>query len=137
MKKDDCIFCKIANGEIPSRTVFEDYSLKVILDLSPATKGHALIIPKDHFDDIYEIPEEYLAHIAGVSKKIALLMKEKLGTDGLNIVQNNGETAGQTVRHYHMHCIPRYKDDGQNILWEPHTLADAEMDGILDQLTAQ
>ena len=137
MKKDDCIFCRIANGEIPSRTVFEDYAVRVILDLSPATKGHALIIPKDHFEDLYELPEEYLTHIAVVSKKIGLLMKEKLGTDGLNVVQNNGETAGQTVKHYHMHLIPRYRDDGQNILWEPHTLEDAVMDGILGELTAE
>ncbi len=64
-------------------------------------------------------------------------MKETLGTDGLNVVQNNGETAGQTVKHYHMHLIPRYRDDGQNILWEPHTLEDAVMDGILGELTAE
>ncbi|MBR2122050.1 MAG: HIT family protein [Lachnospiraceae bacterium] len=135
MKKDDCIFCRIANGEIPSRTVYEDYAVRVILDLSPSTRGHALILPKDHFDDLYEISDEYLIHIAAVSKKVALLMKERLGTDGLNIIQNNGETAGQTVRHYHMHCIPRYQGDGQEMLWEPHTLPDGEMDEILKKLT--
>ena len=74
MKKDDCIFCRIANGEIPSRTVYEDYAVRVILDLSPSTRGHALILPKDHFDDLYEISDEYLIHIAAVSKKVALLM---------------------------------------------------------------
>ena len=135
MIKDDCIFCRIANGEIPSRTVYEDEKVKAILDLSPATEGHTLIIPKEHFDNLYEISEEYLAHIAAVSRKIALLMKEKLHTDGLNIIQNNGEVAGQTVKHYHMHCIPRYQGDAQNMLWEPHTLPDEEMDGILAKLS--
>lgn len=90
MKKDDCIFCKIANGEIPSGTIYEDELFRVILDLGPATRGHALILPKDHASDLYELPEETAAGAMKVAKQIALKMKEKLHCDGLNLVQNNG-----------------------------------------------
>ncbi len=116
---ENCIFCKIANGEIPSNTLYEDDNFRVILDNGPATKGHALVLPKKHYADLFEIPEETLAGAAKVAKKVAGTMKEKLGCDGLNLVQNNGEAAGQTVMHFHLHIIPRYKNDGQNILWKP------------------
>ena len=116
---DNCIFCKIANGEIPSNTIYEDDRFRVILDNGPATKGHALVLPKEHFADLYEIPEDVLSGAAAVAKKVAATMKEKLGCDGLNLVQNNGEAAGQTVMHFHLHIIPRYENDGQHILWKP------------------
>ncbi len=119
MRKEDCIFCKIANGEIPSKTLYEDESFRVILDLSPATKGHALILPKEHAANLYELPDEDATKVLMVAKKIATMMKEKLVCDGLNLVQNNGEAAGQTVHHFHMHVIPRYIADGQNINWVP------------------
>ena len=116
---ENCIFCKIAAGEIPSNTIYEDDSFRVILDLGPATKGHALVLPKNHYADLFEIPEDVLADAAKVAKKVAGTMKEKLSCDGLNLVQNNGEAAGQTVMHFHLHIIPRYKNDGQHILWKP------------------
>ncbi len=115
----DCIFCMIAGGEIPSNTIYEDDDFRVILDNGPATKGHALVLPKQHYANLFEIPEETLAGAAKVAKKVAANMKEKLGCDGLNLVQNNGEVAGQTVMHFHLHVIPRYKDDNQHILWNP------------------
>ncbi len=115
----DCIFCMIAGGEIPSNTIYEDDDFRVILDNGPATKGHALVLPKQHYANLFEIPEETLAGAAKVAKKVAANMKEKLGCDGLNLVQNNGEVAGQTVMHFHLHIIPRYKDDNQHILWNP------------------
>ena len=115
----DCIFCMIAGGEIPSNTIYEDDDFRVILDNGPATKGHALVLPKQHYANLFEIPEETLAGAAKVAKKVASNMKEKLGCDGLNLVQNNGEVAGQTVMHFHLHIIPRYKDDNQHILWNP------------------
>lgn len=115
MKKDDCIFCRIANGSIPSKTIYEDDEFRVILDLGPATKGHALSLPKEHYADIYEIPEDTAADAMKLAKRMAAVMKEKLHCDGFNIVQNNGEAAGQTVRHFHIHLIPRYRDDGQHI----------------------
>lgn len=131
----DCIFCKIANGEIPSRTIYEDNDVRVILDLGPATKGHALILPKEHYADIFEIPEDLSKKVMAVARKMAAHMKDRLGCDGFNIVQNNGEIAGQSVFHFHMHLIPRYKDDGQKILWNPGSPSDEELDATLKQLT--
>ena len=115
----DCIFCKIANGEIPSNTIYENSEFRVILDNGPATKGHALVLPKAHYADLFEIPEETVAGAAKVAKEVASNIKEKLGCDGLNLVQNNGPVAGQTVMHFHLHIIPRYSNDGQHILWKP------------------
>ena len=127
MKKEDCIFCKIANGEIPSKTLYEDDDFRVILDLAPATKGHALILPKEHAANLYELPEELAGKVLGVAKKVATKMQEKLQCDGLNLVQNNGEVAGQTMFHFHMHLIPRYKDmDNTNLLKCMPGEADAE-----------
>jgi len=124
MKKDDCIFCKLANGDIPTNTIYEDEDFRVILDAAPATKGHALILPKNHFANIYELDEETAAKVFVLAKKMATKMTEKLGCDGFNLVQNNGEVAGQTVFHFHLHLIPRYKDDNQKILWEPTSPSD-------------
>ena len=133
--KEQCIFCRIANGQIPSRTLYEDENFRVILDLGPATKGHALILPKKHAKDLLELPEETAAKAMVLAKKMALLLKEKLHCDGLNLVQNNGEAAGQTVPHFHLHLIPRYHDDGQHILWKPTQPEAEELDRILKQIT--
>ena len=119
MKKEDCIFCKIANGDIPSKTLYEDEDFRVILDLGPATKGHALILPKEHADNLYELPDETASKVFVIAKKLAIKMKEKLNCDGLNIVQNNGAVAGQTVNHFHLHLIPRNEGDGVNVTWKP------------------
>lgn len=131
---NDCIFCKIANGEIPSSTIYEDNLFRVILDLSPATKGHALILPKKHMANIFEMDEETAEKVFVLASRIAKAMKEALNCDGLNIVQNNGEIAGQTVFHFHMHIIPRYNDDGQQINWVPKTSEAAERDMIAEQI---
>ena len=130
MRKDDCIFCKIANGEIPSKTLYEDPVFRVILDLGPATKGHALILPKEHAGDLYELPEESAAKAMTLAQKIGKTMVQKLHCDGLNLVQNNGEAAGQTVRHFHLHLIPRYVNDGQSINWKPGKPSDEELEAI-------
>ena len=106
----------------------------MILDNGPATEGHALVLPKEHFADLFEIPEDWASEAMKTAKIAAELLKEKLGADGLNIVQNNGETAGQTVRHFHIHIIPRYKGDGQNILWRPGHPSDAELDRICKKI---
>ena len=135
MRKDDCIFCKIANGEIPSKTLYEDADFRVILDLAPATKGHALILPKEHAANLYELPEELAAKVLGVAKKVAVKMQEKLQCDGLNLVQNNGEAAGQTVHHFHLHMIPRYVNDGQTIAWEPGESTPEGLEEIGKQIT--
>lgn len=134
MKKDDCIFCKLANGDIPTNTVYEDDDFRVIMDMSPATKGHSLILPKEHFSNIYEIDDEIAGKAFKLAKKMAILMTDKLSCDGFNIVQNNGETAGQTVFHFHMHLIPRYKDDNQKIGWNPTEPSSDELKEILDRI---
>lgn len=130
MKKEDCIFCKIANGEIPSKTLYEDDDFRVILDLGPATKGHALILPKEHYANLYELPDELAAKVMKLAKKMALRMTDKLGCDGFNLVQNNGEIAGQTVFHFHLHLIPRYEDDRQKIGWNPGSPSQEELEEI-------
>lgn len=135
MKDDNCIFCKIAAGEIPSKTLYEDEQFRVILDLGPAAKGHALILPKEHYANIYEIPEETVADAMKLAKKMAGLITEKLKCDGFNIVQNNGVIAGQTVFHFHMHLIPRYANDGQMIGWKPGEPTQEELEEIKNKIT--
>lgn len=105
----DCIFCKIIKGEIPSYTIYEDEIVKVLLDINPDTNGHTLVIPKKHYENLTDIDESVLHHISSTSKKMHTLLKEKLNCDGLTIVQNNNY--GQDIKHYHMHLVPRYKDD--------------------------
>ena len=134
MKDENCIFCKIANGEIPSKTIYEDEEFRVILDLGPAAKGDALILPKYHYADLYELPEETASQVMLLAKKMATQMTEKLHCDGFNLVQNNGETAGQTVFHFHMHLIPRYKDDGQTIGWKPGEPSSEELEEIKNEI---
>ena len=133
----DCIFCKIAGGDIPSSTVYEDEQFRVLLDLSPATKGHALILPKQHYANIFEIDENVLRDLIVLAKKVASAMKETLNCDGVNIVQNNGEAAGQTVFHFHMHLIPRYNGDSVGLTWTPGTLTDEAKEEIMEKVKAQ
>ena len=134
MKDEDCIFCKIAAGDIPSATLYEDEYFRVILDLGPATKGHALIIPKDHYKDVTTLPEDLAGRVLPLSAKIGDALVKSLGADGFNLVQNNGEAAGQTVMHFHMHVIPRYKDDTGMILWTPGSTDQAYMQDIVGKV---
>lgn len=133
---DNCIFCKIANGEIPAATLYEDDDFRVILDLGPASKGHALILPKAHAANIYEISDEMAAKAMILAKKMATKMTDALKCDGFNIVQNNGEPAGQTVFHFHMHLIPRYLNAKNNDIlnWSHETFSPEEMAEIRDSL---
>ena len=128
MMDDNCIFCKIANGQIPSKTIYEDESFRVILDLGPAARGHALILPKDHYANLFELPDDVAAEAMKLAKKMGAQMKQNLNADGFNLVQNNGECAGQTVFHFHLHLIPRYTDDGQKIGWKPGKPSDEELE---------
>ena len=134
MRDKDCIFCKIANGEIPSATLYEDEDFRVILDLGPASKGHALILPKQHYANIYEIDEAVAAKAFVLAKKMAEKMTEALHCDGFNIVQNNGTAAGQTVFHFHMHLIPRYEGEEDFLKWTPGTLTDEMKEDILNRM---
>ncbi|MFV0529165.1 MAG: HIT family protein [Lachnospiraceae bacterium] len=130
----DCIFCKIAAGEIPAATLYEDDQFRVILDVAPASKGHALILPKVHAKDLYELPDAVAEQVLPLAKKLSTKMVQALQCEGLNVVQNNGEAAGQTVFHFHVHLIPRYKDDTVKIGWKMGTLDDTQKAQLLDLL---
>lgn len=130
MREANCIFCKIANGEVPSKTLHEDDNFRVILDLGPATRGHALILPKEHYADLYELPEELAGEAMKLAKKMVSKMTERLGCEGFNLIQNNGDMAGQTVFHFHMHMIPRYQADGQKIGWKPGEPTQDELEEV-------
>ena len=130
MIKEDCLFCKIAKGEIHSATVYEDSHFTVILDVNPATKGHCLIIPKEHFDNIYDLDGETAGKLFALATCIARAMKDALKCDGLNLIQNNGEVAGQTVNHFHLHLIPRYEGDGLNLNWPQQEISGEQLEEI-------
>ena len=103
------IFCKIIGGEIPSYTIYEDDIVKVFLDVNPSHNGHSLIVPKKHYENLFDIDEETLHHILKIAKEVANLLKEKLGYDGISLCQNNG--LGQDVKHFHLHLIPKYNEE--------------------------
>ncbi len=127
MREDNCIFCKIANGEIPSETIYEDDAFRVILDLGPASKGHALILPKQHYRDICQLDEETATKVLPLAAKIGNAMKKSLGCAGFNVVQNNGKEAGQTVFHFHVHLIPRYEGGPVMVSWVPDKAGPEEL----------
>lgn len=135
MRKEDCLFCKILNGDIPSTIVYEDEAFQAILDVSPAARGHVLILPKNHAADLFELPEEDASKIMILAKKIAGALKAAYHCDGINILQNNGEAAGQTVFHFHLHVIPRFKDDAVDIGWEKGQLSEDPTE-IADEIKA-
>jgi len=120
----DCLFCKIIEGSIPSKTIYEDEKVKVFLDINPNTNGHCLIIPKKHIVTVNELDSDLTSHILEVEKKMYKLLNEKLNLDGLTIVQNN--EYGQEVKHYHVHLIPRYKNDSWTTTYNEETLKDLE-----------
>ena len=135
MKDDNCIFCKLANGVFPTNSIYEDEDFNVILDLGPATKGHALILPKEHYNNLYELPDETAAKVIKLAKRMAIHMTDRLGADGFNLLQNNNEVAGQTVYHFHMHLIPRYENDQVGLTWTPGKLTDEVKQEILDKMS--
>ncbi|GFI50689.1 MAG: HIT family protein [Dorea sp.] len=134
MKDENCIFCKLANGDIPTATLYEDEDFRVILDASPASKGHALIIPKEHYANLYELSDELASKVLVLAKKMITKLTDILGCDGYNIVQNNGEAAGQTVFHFHLHMIPRSKDDGVGLGWKMGELTEEDKGELLSKI---
>jgi histidine triad (HIT) family protein len=116
---DGCIFCKIVEGSLPSIRVFEDEHTIAIMDINPATRGHALVIPRRHADDIHDIGDDDLARSAAVARELAARAVRGLGADGVTIMQSNGAAAWQTVFHYHVHVIPRYNGDPLVLPWRP------------------
>lgn len=136
MVRDDCIFCKIANGSIPAATLYEDDDFRVILDAGPASRGHALILPKQHYQDLCQLDEAVGAKVLGLAAKIGRAMKSGLGCAGFNLVQNNGEAAGQTVKHFHMHIIPRYEGGPEMVAWKSGSADAEESAEIVGEVTA-
>lgn len=134
MKNPDCIFCKLANGEIPTMSLYEDEDFNVIFDAGPATFGHALILPKEHYANIYEIDEEVLAKAYKLAKKMAIVMTDVFKADGFNILQNNNEAAGQSVFHFHIHLIPRYENDHAIGMWTPGEQDKEKLEGAIVEI---
>lgn len=127
MKKDDCIFCKIVSGKLPSHKIYENSDVLVFLDINPVNMGHTLVIPKNHYDNIYETPEDTLANMITVAKIAARAIKAAMKADGVNVTMNNDSMAGQVIFHSHMHVIPRFINDGFD-LWKskgPYTEGEA------------
>jgi len=116
-----CIFCEIANKKIASNIIYEDDSVFAFLDLSQAGKGHTLVIPKKHYTDLLEIDDADYLHVMEVAKKIASVLKKTFSCEGINILNNCGSAAGQSVFHFHVHVIPRYNNDKVTIIWEDHS----------------
>jgi Diadenosine tetraphosphate (Ap4A) hydrolase and other HIT family hydrolases len=130
----NCIFCKIVNHEIPSATLYEDENFLVILDISPAAKGHAILISKKHIPNVFELDEETASKVLPVVARVARAIKEELNCDGMNILQNNGEAAGQTVFHYHIHFIPRFSQDSVTITWNQGGYEEGEAKSLADAI---
>ena len=137
MMNDNCIFCKIANGIIPSATVYEDDDFRTILDIAPAHKGHTIILPKTHAANLFEIDDATAAKLLPVAKKVAAAVKKVTGCDGINILQNNGEAAGQTVFHLHVHVVPRFEGDGILPVWPQGSYADGEAAELASKIKAE
>ena len=123
----DCLFCKIVAGEIPATIIAEDERTVAFMDINPATRGHALVIPRAHARDVHEIDTEDLEAVAATAQRLAARQLEQLGADGVNLLNSNGRAAWQTVFHFHMHVIPRYAGDPLKLPWIP---APGEMDDI-------
>ncbi len=134
MRDNNCIFCKIANGEIPSYTLYEDDDFKVIMDINPASKGHAIVIPKNHYKNLFELDDAVASRALVVAKKVATELAAELKCDGFNLLQNNEEMAGQTIFHFHIHLIPRYVDDTVAFKTTPGSIDEAFAKELADKI---
>ena len=129
---EDCIFCKILKGEIPSRKIYEDETIEIIMNINPNTNGHLLVIPKEHMENLFDTSNEVITHCLDVVREnIYPMLKEKLNCEGLTLAQNN--ELGQEIKHYHIHLIPRYKDDNADFQYNKEQLV--ELDEIFNKLT--
>ena len=135
--QSNCIFCKIIAGEIPSATIYEDEDYKVIMDIGPAAKGHAILLTKNHCDDLFSLDDNSAAKGLLVARKVARAIQEVFQCDGMNMVQNNGAAAGQTVDHFHLHLIPRYHGDQVKIAWNPGKYTDGEAAALAAEIAGK
>lgn len=134
---ENCIFCKIVSGEIGSATIYENEELKVMLDRFPSNPGHVLILPKKHITNIFDLDPELGGRLFKMAVQISSVLKKSLGVTNMNLLQNNGSIAGQTVEHFHLHLIPRYENDGVNLSWKPTEPSDKEIENIRKQIAAK
>lgn len=135
--KQGCIFCNIASGNFESATLFENSEFRVILDKFPGNEGHTLIITKEHFDNIFDLDAETAGRLFGLATVVAKALKKELNLEGLNVVQNNGSIAGQTVDHFHLHLIPRYKDDNLKLTWPSNEASDEVLKDLAERLAKE
>lgn len=133
----DCLFCKIASGEFASATIFENHEFRVILDKFPSGKGHVLILTKEHFDDIYDMDADTAGKLFALATEVARAIKIVIGCEGLNILQNNGAVAGQTVMHFHLHLIPRFSGDALDFRWPTQAFDDDELQELAESIGNQ
>ena len=131
---DDCIFCKIVAGELPAEIVDQDEHTVSFMDINPWTRGHALVIPRNHSRNLYEIDDEDLARVSAAARRLALRMKERLGCDGVNLLNSCEPAAWQTVFHFHAHVIPRYDDDPLRLPGAPGQPEEGELAGVAEEL---
>lgn len=131
---ENCVFCKIVNGEIPSIKVYEDQKVLAFLDISPASKGHCLVVTKEHFDNFLTCPPDLLAYVFQIAQKIGQAMVVSLHADGINILTNVNKIAGQSVFHFHVHIIPRYKEDKLGIPFEPTAIEKFNLPTLANQI---
>ena len=134
MAADDCIFCSVLAGEIPGEIVDEDEHTVAFMDINPWTRGHALVIPRRHTTDLYEIGEEDLTRAAQAAKRLALRMRDRLGCDGVNLLNSCRPAAWQTVPHVHVHVIPRYDDDPLELPTRPQRAGEDELAAVASEL---
>lgn len=130
----DCLFCKIAAGELKSATVFENGDFRVIMDRFPSGKGHVLILTKEHLDDFYQMDGETAGKLFSLASVVAKALKQATKCDGMNILQNNGEAAGQSVKHFHLHLIPRYHEDGFSLPWKTKEFSEEELEKLAAEI---
>ena len=131
---EECLFCKIVKGELPSSKIYEDEDTLAFLDLFPVNKGHSLVIPKEHYETIFDVPADSLAKISLVMKNVADAVKKGVNADGISIAQSNGKDAGQVIPHIHFHIMPRFKDDGLK-LWPQGKYEEGEMDKFKEDIS--
>jgi histidine triad (HIT) family protein len=131
---DDCIFCKIAAGELPAETVAEDEHTVSFMDINPWTRGHALVIPRAHSKNLYEIGDDDLAHAAAAARRLATTMRDRLGCDGVNLLNSCEPAAWQTVFHFHVHVIPRYDGDPLRLPGAPQQPGEGELAQVAEEL---
>ena len=134
MMMDDCLFCRIAKGEIPCSKVYEDDNFLAFLDINPVNKGHTLVIPKEHYETFTDLPDEKVNDFMAIVRKVMAGIKTSLNPDGFNIFNNNKPAAGQEVPHLHFHVLPRYEGDGNTFKWENDKYAEGEMAEVTEKI---